>query len=58
MPGQGDNNYDEVQGRIFGKDGVGKKGRLGWNKFKWILFFANIFPTTYALVALVFCLLT
>ncbi|KAG6907252.1 hypothetical protein DXG01_009705 [Tephrocybe rancida] len=58
MPGQGDDDYDGVQGRLFGKDGVGKKGRLRWNKFKWILFFANILLTTYALVALVFCLLT
>ncbi|KAG6864938.1 hypothetical protein C0991_006209 [Blastosporella zonata] len=56
MPGQGDDDYDGVNGRIFGKE-PGKK-RLRWNRFKWILFCANIVLTIYSLVALVFCLLT
>ncbi|KAG6906389.1 hypothetical protein DXG01_014155 [Tephrocybe rancida] len=58
MPGQEDDGYDGVQGRVFGKDGAGKKGKLRWNKFKWILFFANILLTAYTLIVLVFCLLT
>ncbi|KAG6909540.1 hypothetical protein DXG01_016933 [Tephrocybe rancida] len=58
MPGQEDDDYDAAQGGVFGKDGVGKKGKLRWNKFKWILFFANILLMAYTLIALVFCLLT
>ncbi|KAF8167113.1 tetraspanin Tsp2 family [Crassisporium funariophilum] len=34
------------------------KGRLRWNKFKWILFFTNTLLTLYSLAALVVCLLT
>lgn len=37
--------------------GPGRK-RLRWNKFKWILFFANIVLSIYSLIALIFCLLT
>jgi len=60
MPGQGDDDYDGMQGGWFG----GKEGgrttpkRLRWNRFKWILFVANIVLTTYSLLTLVFCLLT
>ncbi|KAG6816990.1 hypothetical protein H0H87_001058, partial [Tephrocybe sp. NHM501043] len=56
MPGQGDDDYDGVHGKFFGKES-GKK-RLRWNRFKWILFFANLILMIYSLVALVFCLLT
>ncbi|KDR67334.1 hypothetical protein GALMADRAFT_147136 [Galerina marginata CBS 339.88] len=34
------------------------KGRLRWNKFKWILFFTNTLMMFYSLAALVVCLLT
>ncbi|KAG6906867.1 hypothetical protein DXG01_011629 [Tephrocybe rancida] len=44
MPGQEDDDYDGVQGRTFEKDGAGKKGEVEL--------------TTYALIALVFSLLT
>ncbi|GLB43775.1 putative tetraspanin tsp2 [Lyophyllum shimeji] len=60
MPGTGDDDYDGVQGGWFG----GKNGataaprRLRWNRFKWILFFANLLLTCYSLVSLIFCLLT
>ncbi|KAJ3501841.1 hypothetical protein NLJ89_g9159 [Agrocybe chaxingu] len=34
------------------------KGRLRWNKFKWVLLFTNSMLTLYSLGALVICLLT
>ena len=37
MPGDGDDDYDGVS---FGQHG--RKGRLRWNRFKWVLFFANL----------------
>jgi len=52
MGGANDEDYG------FGAAAGGSKKRLRWNKFKWILFFANIFLTVYSLVALIFCLLT
>lgn len=51
MPGANDHDYDGVD---FGKS---HKGRLHWNRFKWILFVTNFLLTIYSLVALVFCLL-
>jgi len=58
MPGETDEDYDGVSSGWFGGD-VGKhKKPLRWNKFKWILFVANILLSTYALLALVFCLVT
>ncbi|KAF8230238.1 hypothetical protein L208DRAFT_1400794 [Tricholoma matsutake] len=59
MPGQGDEDYDGVTGGWLG-GGTGKSTpkKLRWNKFKWILFLANILLTTYSIVALIFCLLT
>ncbi|KAJ7179592.1 hypothetical protein C8R46DRAFT_1074185 [Mycena filopes] len=51
MPGQNDEDYDGVN---FG----GKGRKLRWNKFKWILFLANIVLSAYSFLALVFCLLT
>ncbi|KAJ7047840.1 hypothetical protein C8F04DRAFT_936513 [Mycena alexandri] len=50
MPGQNDEDYDGVN--------FGKGRKLRWNKFKWILFLANIILTSYSFLALVFCLLT
>lgn len=43
MPGQGDEDYDGVTGGWLG-GGTGKSTpkKLRWNKFKWILFLANI----------------
>lgn len=37
MPGDGDDDYDGV---TFGQQ-KGRKGRLRWNRFKWVLFVAN-----------------
>jgi len=42
MPGEGDEDYDGVQGNLFGKEGGRTQPRLRWNKFKWTLFFSNI----------------
>jgi hypothetical protein len=39
MPGAGDEDYDGITGGFKGK--YGPKGRLRWNKFKWILIFTN-----------------
>jgi hypothetical protein len=39
MPGNGDEDYDGIQGNLFGGD-RGKR-KLRWTKFKWILFVAN-----------------
>lgn len=44
MPGANDEDYDGVQGTWFGRGG--KKPALRWTKFKWIMFFANIFVRT------------
>lgn len=38
MPTEGDEDYDGVQGPIFGKQG---KKKMKWNRFKWQLFAAN-----------------
>jgi hypothetical protein len=42
MPGEGDDDYDGVQGGLFGKEGGRTRPRLRWNKFKWSLFFSNL----------------
>ena len=42
MPGEGDDDYDGVQGSIFGKEGGRTRPRLRWNKFKWSLFVSNL----------------
>ena len=42
MPGEGDEDYDGVQGGLFGKEGGRTPPRLRWNKFKWSLFFSNL----------------
>ncbi|KAG6888182.1 hypothetical protein C0995_010026 [Termitomyces sp. Mi166 len=54
MGGPGDDDYD----RVWLGPTKGKKTRLRWNRFKWVLFFANVLLTCYSIVALVFCLLT
>jgi hypothetical protein len=59
MPGEQDDDYDGINSGWFGgKDGGRTKPRMRWNRFKWILFVSNIVLTIYALVALIFCLLT
>ena len=50
MPGDGDDDYDGV---TFGQGG--RKGRLRWNRFKWVLFISNlvvsnVFPYTLRVV--------
>jgi len=42
MPGEGDDDYDGVQGGLFGKEGGRTRPRLRWNKFKWSLFLSNL----------------
>jgi len=42
MPGEGDEDYDGVQGGLFGKEGGRTQPRLRWNKFKWTLCFSNL----------------
>lgn len=42
MPGEGDEDYDGVQGSLFGKEGGRTRPRLRWNKFKWTLFVSNV----------------
>jgi hypothetical protein len=41
MPGAGDEDYDGVTSTWFG-GGDGSKKKMRWNKFKWMLFFANL----------------
>jgi len=57
MPGEGDEDYDGVQGSFFGKEGGRTRPRLRWNKFKWALFVSNllffhIFPRRHHICAL------
>ena len=47
MPGDGDDDYDGVS---FGQHG--RKGRLRWNRFKWVLFFANLVVSLSSLILL------
>ncbi|KAI0674011.1 hypothetical protein C8Q78DRAFT_1068190 [Trametes maxima] len=54
MPGDGDDDYDGVT--FGGRNGAGK-GRLRWNRFKWVLFVANTIFSAYSLTGLVACLL-
>ncbi|KAI0251452.1 hypothetical protein BJV78DRAFT_1211721 [Lactifluus subvellereus] len=42
MPGDGDEDYDGLQGSFFGKEGGRTRPRLRWNRFKWTLFFSNL----------------
>jgi hypothetical protein len=41
MPGDGDEDYDGIQGSFFTKEGGRTKPRLRWNGFKWTLFLSN-----------------
>jgi hypothetical protein len=41
MPGDGDEDYDGIQGSFFFKEGGRTKPRLRWNGFKWTLFISN-----------------
>ncbi|KAF7783844.1 hypothetical protein Agabi119p4_9 [Agaricus bisporus var. burnettii] len=50
-------NDEDDAGGLGGKNPrTGRRSR--WTRFKWILFFANILLSGYAIVALIFCLLT
>lgn len=49
MPGEGDEDYDGVQGNFFGKEGGRTRPRLRWNKFKWTLFFSNLLVSIFSL---------
>lgn len=42
MPGAGDEDYDGVTSTWFGGGKDGPKKKMRWNKFKWMLFFANL----------------
>ena len=43
MPGEADDDYDGVNSGWFGgKAGGRTKPRMRWNRFKWILFVANV----------------
>ena len=50
MPGEGDDDYDGVQGGIFGKEGGRTRPRLRWNKFKWSLFVSNLLVSLHRVV--------
>ncbi|RDX44250.1 hypothetical protein OH76DRAFT_1359835 [Lentinus brumalis] len=54
MPGDGDDDYDGVN---FGQGGGARKGRLRWNRFKWVLFLSNLVFSIYSLAGLIACLL-
>jgi len=56
MPGDGDDDYDGVSSGWFGKGGKAR-GKLRWNRFKWILFVSNLCLTIYSLVGLIATLL-
>ncbi|KAF9445753.1 hypothetical protein P691DRAFT_805241 [Macrolepiota fuliginosa MF-IS2] len=58
MPGANDEDYDGIQSGVLGAKDRRTGRRMRWTRFKWILFFANIFLTIYSLTALIFCLLT
>ncbi|KAJ8494574.1 hypothetical protein ONZ45_g9730 [Pleurotus djamor] len=59
MPGENDEDYDGVSSGWFGgKEGGRARPKGRWNKFKWIMFFANLALTIYSLAALIACLLT
>jgi len=58
MPGEGDEDYDGVQGGLFGKEGGRTRPRLRWNKFKWTLFFSNLLFSGYSLGGTIFLLCT
>ena len=43
MPGEGDDDYDGIDNPLFGNTSGGHtKPRMRWNRFKWILFLANV----------------
>jgi len=43
MPGEGDDDYDGIDNAWFGNKAVLRvKPRMRWNRFKWILFLANV----------------
>jgi len=58
MPGEGDEDYDGVQGSFFGKEGGRTPARLRWNRFKWTLFLSNFLFSAYSLAGIIFVLIT
>ncbi|KAI0299963.1 hypothetical protein BC826DRAFT_1090485 [Russula brevipes] len=58
MPGEGDEDYDGIQGSLFGKEGGHTRPRLRWNRFKWTLFVANLLFSFYSLASMIFLLCT
>ncbi|KAF4580546.1 hypothetical protein EYR38_003145 [Pleurotus pulmonarius] len=58
MPGENDEDYDGVTSGWFGKEGGRTRPKGRWNRFKWLLFIANVFLSAYSLIGLIFCLLT
>ncbi|KAI0321191.1 hypothetical protein OF83DRAFT_1161925 [Amylostereum chailletii] len=55
--GEGDDD-DVMQTSWFAKDGGRTKPKLRWNRFKWLLFVANILFTAYSISGLIFLLCT
>ena len=49
MPGDGDEDYDGIQGSFFAKEGGRTKPRLKWNGFKWTLFLSNFLVSIFFL---------
>jgi hypothetical protein len=60
MPGEGDEDYDGVQGSFFGKgkEGGRTRPRLRWNRFKWSLFLSNLLFSGYSMATMIFLLCT
>ncbi|KAH9988189.1 hypothetical protein BJV77DRAFT_1070179 [Russula vinacea] len=58
MPGDGDEDYDGIQGSFFTKEGGRTKPRLRWNGFKWTLFLSNFLFSAYSLAGTIFVLCT
>jgi len=54
MPGDGDEDYDGIQGSFFTKEGGRTKPRLRWNGFKWTLFLSNFLVSILSLPSYVF----
>ncbi|KAH9942973.1 hypothetical protein B0H21DRAFT_793008 [Amylocystis lapponica] len=56
MPGAGDDDYDGVNIGVI-REGGRTQPKLRWNRFKWIMFIANLVFTVYSLAGLIACLL-
>ncbi|KAL4262887.1 hypothetical protein AB1N83_008294, partial [Pleurotus pulmonarius] len=49
MPGENDEDYDGVTSGWFGKEGGRTRPKGRWNRFKWLLFIANVFVREFLL---------